>query len=68
MLSFAFAQVVAPKKLRLAEAESSLAETMILLNAKRRELAEVEAKLATLKEQFQETTEKKEQLEFQVQN
>lgn len=39
---------------------------MTLLNAKRQELAEVEAKLANLKAQFQETTEKKEQLEFQV--
>ncbi|KAK3752205.1 hypothetical protein QZH41_008046 [Actinostola sp. cb2023] len=59
------AKVVAPKKLRLAEAEESLVQTMILLNAKRKELADVEAKLATLKAQFQETTEKKEQLEFQ---
>lgn len=59
-------QVVAPKKIRLAEAEESLATTMKLLNTKRQELAEVEAKLANLKAQFQETTEKKEQLEFQV--
>lgn len=58
--------MVAPKKLRLAEAEESLAQTMTLLNAKRQELAEVEAKLANLKAQFQETTEKKEQLEYQV--
>ncbi|EDO37961.1 predicted protein [Nematostella vectensis] len=60
------AKVVAPKKESLAKAEASLAETMSLLNAKRRELAEVEAKLAALKSQFQEMTEKKENLEFQV--
>lgn len=59
-------KVVAPKKANLAEAESSLAETMKILNAKRQELAEVEAKLANLKLTFAEMTEKKQQLEFQV--
>ena len=59
-------QVVAPKKARLAEAETSLAETMEILNAKRQELNEVEAKLANLKLSFAEMTEKKQQLEFQV--
>lgn len=57
---------MAPKKARLAEAEQSLAETMEILNAKRQELAEVEAKLANLKLTFAEMTEKKQQLEFQV--
>ena len=59
-------KVVAPKKARLAEAEASLAETMEILNAKRQELNEVEAKLANLKLTFGEMTEKKQQLEFQV--
>lgn len=61
-----FLKVVAPKKARLAEAEQSLAETMEILNAKRQELAEVEAKLANLKLTFADMTEKKQQLEFQV--
>lgn len=61
-----FLKGVAPKKARLAEAEQSLAETMEILNAKRQELAEVEAKLANLKLTFAEMTEKKQQLEFQV--
>lgn len=60
------AKVVAPKKAKLAEAEESLAETMGILELKRQELAEVEARLANLKKQFQEMTEKKEHLEFQV--
>lgn len=60
------AKVVAPKKAKLAEAEESLAKTMGILESKRRELAEVEARLASLKQQFQEMTEKKEHLEFQV--
>ncbi|XP_015752501.1 PREDICTED: dynein heavy chain 12, axonemal-like [Acropora digitifera] len=60
------AKVVAPKKARLAEAETSLAETMEILNAKRQELNEVEEKLANLKLSFAEMTEKKQQLEFQV--
>ena len=50
----------------MAEAETSLAETMEILNAKRQELNEVEAKLANLKLTFAEMTEKKQQLEFQV--
>ena len=39
---------------------------MELLNAKRAELAEIEEKVATLKQQFEEMTEKKAQLEYQV--
>ena len=39
---------------------------MELLNAKRAELAEIEDKVQTLKNQFQEMTDKKAQLEFQV--
>ena len=59
-------QVVAPKKERLAEAEQSLEETMTILNAKRAELKEVEDRLASLKQQFDEKTREKEQLEVQV--
>ncbi|XP_066919650.1 dynein axonemal heavy chain 12-like [Clytia hemisphaerica] len=60
------AKVVAPKKAKLLEAETTLAATMELLNAKRAELAEIEDKVQTLKNQFQEMTDKKAQLEFQV--
>jgi len=58
--------VVAPKKAKLQEAETTLAATMELLNAKRSELAEIEEKVETLKQQFQEMTDKKAQLEYQV--
>ena len=57
---------MAPKKERLAEAQKSLAETMAILNAKRAELKEVEDRLAMLKQQFEEKTKEKEQLEIQV--
>ncbi|XP_057312411.1 dynein axonemal heavy chain 12-like isoform X2 [Hydractinia symbiolongicarpus] len=60
------AKVVAPKKIKLAEAETTLAATMELLNTKRAELAEIEEKVATLKQQFEDMTEKKAQLEYQV--
>lgn len=60
------AKVVAPKKLKLAEAESELKTTMSELNAKRTELAAVEKRLADLKSSFKEMTNKKEHLEFQV--
>ncbi|KAL3853467.1 hypothetical protein ACJMK2_017003 [Sinanodonta woodiana] len=60
------AKVVAPKKARLAEAETELAATMSTLNTKRAELAAVEKRLADLKATFKEMTEKKEKLEFQV--
>lgn len=58
--------MVAPKKVRLAEAEDELQKTMNNLNAKRAELAAVEKRLADLQTTFQEMTEKKEKLEFQV--
>ncbi|XP_063405511.1 dynein axonemal heavy chain 12-like isoform X3 [Mytilus trossulus] len=60
------AKVVAPKKEKLKEAEEELNSTMTLLNAKRAELAAVEKRLADLRATFQEMTEKKERLEFQV--
>ena len=59
-------QVVAPKKERLAEAEKTLRETMVILNAKQAELKEVEGRLATLQQQFEEKTKEKNDLEFQV--
>lgn len=52
--------------MRLAEAEDELQKTMNNLNAKRAELAAVEKRLADLQTTFQEMTEKKEKLEFQV--
>ena len=57
---------MAPKKIRLAEAESELAKTMEVLNGKRAELKAAEDKLASLKQQFQEMIDKKARLEFQV--
>jgi dynein heavy chain len=60
------AKVVAPKKEKLKEAQKELKETMDLLNTKRAELKEVEDRLANLKKSFEEMTEKKQQLEFQV--
>ena len=60
------AKVVAPKKAALAIAETSLAATMGLLREKQAELKEVQDRLATLNANFQAATDKKEQLEFQV--
>uniref|UniRef100_A0A8C9VGH6 Dynein axonemal heavy chain 12 n=1 Tax=Scleropages formosus TaxID=113540 RepID=A0A8C9VGH6_SCLFO len=60
------AKVVAPKKANLAEAQQSLANTMQLLNQKRAELKEVEDRLAALQRTFEEKTQEKAQLEFQV--
>ena len=60
------AKVVAPKKVRLKQAEEELGVTMGQLNEKRSQLKAVEEKLANLKQSFQEMTEKKEKLEFQV--
>ncbi|XP_027026371.2 dynein axonemal heavy chain 12 [Tachysurus fulvidraco] len=60
------AKVVAPKKANLALAEQSLADTMALLNQKRGELKEVEDRLAALQKTFEEKTQEKAQLEYQV--
>nr|KAG5708500.1 hypothetical protein BaRGS_026227 [Batillaria attramentaria] len=60
------AKVVAPKKIKLAEAEEELNKTMTHLNAKRAELAAVEKRLADLKATFAEMVDKKAKLEFQV--
>jgi len=48
------------------EAEASLKETMAILNVKRAELKEVEDRLASLREQFNEKTREKEELERKV--
>ncbi|KAK5619233.1 hypothetical protein CRENBAI_020307 [Crenichthys baileyi] len=60
------AKVVAPKKQSLAEAQESLAITRALLDQKRAELKDVEDRLAALQQTFEEKTEEKAQLEFQV--
>ncbi|KAJ3254160.1 Dynein heavy chain 7, axonemal [Boothiomyces macroporosus] len=60
------AKVVAPKKLALAQAESELAETMISLNEKRATLKAVEDRMQALEDNFKAMTEKKTQLENQV--
>lgn len=60
------AKVVAPKKAKLKEAQSQLAETMALLNTKRAELKAVQDRLANLEQTFQEMVDKKKNLEFQV--
>lgn len=57
---------MAPKKASLAVAQESLAATMALLNQKRAELKEVEDRLAALQKTFEEKTEEKAQLEFEV--
>ena len=58
--------MVAPKKESLKGAEAELETTMAQLTEKRNELRAVEERLANLKQSFQEMTEKKEKLEFQV--
>ncbi|XP_067384444.1 dynein axonemal heavy chain 12 [Channa argus] len=60
------AKVVAPKKANLAEAQASLAATMALLDQKRAELKGVEDSLAALQKTFQEKTDEKAKLEFEV--
>eukprot|EP00798_Chlamydomonas_sp_ICE-L_P008519 gene8518-4817_t len=60
------AKVVAPKKAKLAEAESEFAELMVGLNAKKAELKEVEDRLAALNAKLAEMQQKKKQLEFDV--
>ncbi|OAJ37962.1 hypothetical protein BDEG_21931 [Batrachochytrium dendrobatidis JEL423] len=60
------AKVVAPKKEALAKAEAELSVEMAKLNAKRAELHEVEEKMAKLESGFKEMTDKKADLEHQV--
>ncbi|KAI9206289.1 dynein heavy chain and region D6 of dynein motor-domain-containing protein [Polychytrium aggregatum] len=60
------AKVVGPKKEALAKAEAELAIEMAKLNSKRAELKEVEDKMAALEGNFKAMTEKKADLEKQV--
>lgn len=60
------AKVVAPKKIKLAEAESELAVQMKKLNEKRAELKEVLDKLQALNDQFEAMQTKKENLETNI--
>jgi dynein heavy chain len=60
------AKIVGPKKESLAKAEAELAVEMAKLEAKRAELKEVEDKMAKLEQGFKEMTEKKADLERQV--
>uniref|UniRef100_A0A0L8HIS0 Uncharacterized protein n=1 Tax=Octopus bimaculoides TaxID=37653 RepID=A0A0L8HIS0_OCTBM len=59
-------KAVAPKKVKLAEAESCLKMTMDNLKAKQNELKAIEKRLADLKASFRETKEKKMNLENEV--
>lgn len=59
-------QVVAPKRIKVAEAEDALAKAEALLNAKREEVQAVEAKLADLQQRLDAANEKKQGLEDQV--
>eukprot|EP01135_Chromosphaera_perkinsii_P002036 Nk52_evm83s215 gene=Nk52_evmTU83s215 len=61
-------KVVAPKKATLYEAEQELEGLTESLNAKREELRQVEERLATLKAQYQESCDKKESLNLQVED
>lgn len=60
------AKVVAPKKAALAIAEGKFAEAQKSLNAKRAMLKDVQDKLQSLRDKFEENTKKKEDLEVQV--
>ena len=57
---------MAPKKVRLREAEEKLSQIMAALNEKRSELRAIENKFNALQNQLEAGQEKKAQLEFQV--
>ena len=60
------ARVVAPKKAKLKEAESTLSVAMKSLEIKRAQLKEVQDKLRKLTEELELNKQKKQKLEFQV--
>ena len=60
------ARVVAPKKVKLGEAEGQLATAMAALKTKQDQLRSVQSKLEALKREFQEMTSRKETLQKQV--
>ena len=60
------AKVVAPKKEALAIAENKFSHAQKSLDAKRASLKDVQDKLQSLRDKFEENTKKKEDLEYQV--
>lgn len=56
-------KIVEPKRKRLAEAEKELNQVMTLLKDKQRQLAEVEAQIATLEAKFNASVAEKQELE-----
>ncbi|KAK3579501.1 hypothetical protein CHS0354_028323 [Potamilus streckersoni] len=60
------AKVVAPKKIKLAEAEGELTVQMEKLNIKRSQLKEVTDKLQALNDEFETMTKKKKELEDNI--
>ncbi|XP_018647275.1 dynein heavy chain, putative [Schistosoma mansoni] len=62
------AKIVAPKRVKLAEAEEELAENMACLKKTQDALAEVEAKLENLQNQLESTQNEKKRLEDEVSN
>ncbi|XP_061175178.1 dynein axonemal heavy chain 3-like [Saccostrea echinata] len=60
------AKVVAPKKIKLAEAEGELAVQMQKLDEKRAQLKEVTDKLQALNDEFEAMTQKKKELETNI--
>lgn len=60
------AKVVAPKKIRLKEAEDELAVQMDMLTVKRAELKEVEDRLQSLNDTFDAMNNKKKELEDNI--
>ncbi|KAH8876868.1 Dynein heavy chain 7, axonemal [Schistosoma japonicum] len=62
------AKIVAPKRIKLAEAESELADNMACLKKTQDALAEVEAKLKNLQDQLGSTQNEKKRLEDEVMN
>lgn len=60
------ARIVAPKKAKLKEAESTLEVAMQSLEVKRSQLREVQAKLKKLMEELEANKQKKQKLEYQV--
>ena len=59
-------KIVAPKKVKLAVAQTDLAATMAKLDQKRAELKEIEDRLASLQETFNNMVEEKNKLQYQV--
>ena len=65
-LFYSVAKVVAPKKIKLKEAQGELAVAMASLQKKQKSLKEVQEKLAKLEEKLEANKQKKIDLENQV--